>query len=275
MRCHILLLASLLALGACSIRPGTAWPPESPAKGTAVLFAPVDMGPLAHIHPDGHRSWCQDLAVRLDMFCRSADGFAGLDLPGSADPAWNTGLPAAAKPAEVVVLTRVTAVEDTSSPSAGRRFTATVEIRALGADGREAWRRVVRGDAEGPDQAKPPGPTGRTECRAGWAAATNACSGLIEWLNVRATQASAPAAAPIPGPVLAAGEVEVVIDSVPPNADVLVDGKLRGTTPATLRLRTDTEVTVRLERAGNQPWERRLAPSAGLRLAPALAPAAP
>lgn len=284
MRQILMLAAGLVLAGlatACSTRPGVAWPPAGKVKGTPVLFAPVDMGPLATIHPTGSDTWCEDLAVRLSMFCRSADGFAGRALPGSADPAWNAGLPPATKGAEVVVLTRVTALEDTSSPSAGRRYTVSIEMRALDPQGREVWRRVMRGDAEGVDLAKPPGPAGRLECRAGWAAATNACSGLTEWLNVRATMGPAAMAAATPAapvapaaPPLPAGEVELALDSVPANADVLVDGQLRGTTPCTLRLSATAAVTIRLERAGSQPWERRLTPTAGMRLAPALAPLA-
>ena len=65
--------------------------------------------------------------------------------------------------------------------------------------------------------------------------------------------------------------VDVMVDSIPPNADILIDGTFLGNTPVTVPLPV-REITVRVERQGFQPWERTLTPSSDMRIQPALEP---
>lgn len=271
-----LLLACLFAvlLTGCLWREGRAWPPAQPAAATPVVFAPLDLGPLAAIHPQARSDWALDLAARLLVATRSAEGYAAVDWPGSADAAWERGLPADAPAAGYVVLTRIIAIEDTSTPAVGPRRTATASMRVLDAQGRVAWSKRARVDSPVQDLAKLPGPEAKPESRAAWAACSATLGALGEWLAARDDRAAigvAPVAvvAPMPGP----GEVAVAVGSQPDHADVLVDGVLRGTTPCTIVLPAGASVRLRLERAGCQPWERAVLPAAGLSLAPALAPA--
>ena len=72
--------------------------------------------------------------------------------------------------------------------------------------------------------------------------------------------------APTPPPVVT---VQMIIASIPDHADVLVDGKFRGTTPLALNL-PSVPVEIRIERQGRIPWTRTLTPEVGMQLAPAL-----
>lgn len=269
---RLALLALMLISGsACSRRAENAWPATVPVNHPAIVFAPVDLGPLAADYPAGAQVWADDLAARIDLLNRNGDGFAGLGLPPSQDPAWTTGTKVPG--ANLVVLTSVTAVTDASHGTT-KATAATALMRALDSDGREVWRKSLSAEVEGLAVAKILGPEGRVEVKAGWAAVAKVASALADFVLTRSDHPSQPPAVPVV--VLAppaAGLVSIHLDSVPTNADVLIDGRLRGTTPCTVDLPSDHEVTVTLERAGALSWSRKLMPTAGLSLTPALAPA--
>ena len=275
---HALLLITVLLCSACAWRSGNAWPPAATPKGPAVVFVPVAMGPLSAVHPGGASSWADDLAARLDLLSRNADGFAAVALPASDAAVWVAHPPVATPGAALVVLTTVTKIEDTST-TLTKRTTATATMRALDASGQQVWVKTLSADIEGSDAAKVQGPAGRIEVRAGWAAVAACANALADFVVTRPDPTSVPpvvAAAPVvvlPPP--AAGLVRLRIDSIPPNADVLIDGRLRGTTPCHVDLPSGSEATIRIERAGFQPWDRTLVPSEALVLTPALAPLAP
>ena len=109
----------------------------------------------------------------------------------------------------------------------------------------------------------------KPESRATWDACSVGLKSLFTWLEARpdlvATPHRASSDAP-PGTL-----VEVVVNSLPPNADILIDGELKGTTPRTLSLPARA-LTLRLERQGHRPYSRTFTPSAGLEIAPALEP---
>jgi len=266
-----LLAVILLACSSCFQRAENAWPATVPANGPAIVFAPVDLGPLAADYPAGAQVWAEDLAGRMDLLNRNGDGFAGLGLPPSQDPAWTTGTKVPG--ANLVVLTSVTAVTDASHGTT-KATVATALMRALDSEGREVWRKSLSAEVEGVAVAKVLGPEGRVEVKAGWAAVAKVASALSDYVLTRSDHQPEPTAPVVVVAPPAAGLVRISLDSVPANADVLIDGRLRGTTPCTVDLPADREVTISLERAGSQSWSRKLMPTAGLILKPALAPAA-
>jgi hypothetical protein len=263
---------ALLTTAACSWRADNAWPASTPPRGPAIVFAPVDLGPLAADYPAGAAEWAHDLAARIDLLSRNGDGFAGLGLAPSQDPAWNGGL--AVPGASLVVLTRVTAVSDASHGTT-KATAATAEMRALDSTGREVWRKTLSAEVEGEAMTKIIGPAGRIENQAGWAAVAKVAGSLSDFIITRSDVAQEPAPRPANVAPPAAGQVRIAIASVPANADVLIDGRLRGTTPCTVDLPAGQEVTLSLERTGAQPWTRKLVPTDGLSLTPALAPLTP
>ena len=266
---RLALLALMLISGfACSQRADNAWPATVPVNHPAIVFAPVDLGPLAADYPAGAQAWAEDLAARIDLLNRNGDGFAGLGLPPSQDPAWTAGTKVPG--ADLVVVTSVTAVTDASHGTT-KATAATALMRAFDSDGREVWRKSLSAEVEGQAVAKILGPEGRVEVKAGWAAIAKVASALADYVLTRSDHAAQPPALPVIAPP-AAGLVRIHLDSVPTNADVLIDGRLRGTTPCTVDLPSDHEVTITLERAGALSWSRKLMPTAELSLTPALAP---
>jgi hypothetical protein len=272
------LIAVVALLAACS-RESNRWQPApegaapAPAAGDQriVLFAPVAVGPLAAVHPDARIDFAYDMAQRMDLLLRDHDGRVGENLPDSDHPAWRTRVAATAG-AHLVVLTEISEVERIAgSPGAtGRPGTvrAVVRMRALDVDGREVWAKKTSGGAEILQSPKLLSPSARPESLAAWDGCLTAEKALFTWLETRPDLVATPhrASQDAQGPLVA-----VTIDSRPPNADIIVDGELRGTTPRTLKL-PPRPLTIRLERQGHQPWQRSVTPSEGLELAPALEP---
>ena len=287
MRLPSLALACLV-LAACQPRDANVWHPAKPgeaiareqrgdealARRLAVAFAPVELGPLLPIWPKASVAFAFDLADRVDVLGRKADadGFAAGSLPGSDDAAWTRWPVAEASGADYVVLTSVIELKTVAGPltTQGSRIVASalVEMRVLDTHGNVVFRRRGRGDWEGTPSPKFPGPAFSPEVRVAWLAASNAVGALLEWLERRNEAVAG-------GPTPTAGRtVGIEVASDPPGADVLVDGIFRGNTPCTLTLPA-TALTLRLERRGHVPWERRLTPEAGMKVRPALDPAAP
>lgn len=285
-----LLAATLVALvlTACVPRERNTWHPvqpggapartgaspgeaAEPARGTTVVFAPIGTGPLAKVWPEAAQSFAYDLAARIDVLGRKADadGFAGVTLPASDDTAWRSWPVDGTRGASFVVLTTVVSLErkeELVNAGGGPRVTcgALVEMRALDPHGNVLFQKRGRGDWSGQTSPKFSGPDSRPESRAVWDACSNAVGALLDFLEKRNEAASAGG----PQPVVEA-LVEVMVDSDPPGADVLVDGIFRGTTPCTLRL-PSRRLPLRLELPGHQAWERVLIPEAGMRIKPPL-----
>lgn len=76
--------------------------------------------------------------------------------------------------------------------------------------------------------------------------------------------------ATLAGTASAAQTAAVAITPRPTGCDCIVDGVFRGNTPVTLDLPTGKPVTVRLEKAGHQPWERAILPGQVPTIAPEL-----
>ncbi len=72
-----------------------------------------------------------------------------------------------------------------------------------------------------------------------------------------------------------AGQLRVPISTVPPGADIEIDGNYVGATPMSVDLSTDTQHEVRLSLAGFGVWERRVKPFKGLKIQVHLIPPGP
>jgi hypothetical protein len=243
-----------------------------------VLFAPTGIGPLAAIYPAARLDFPHALADRVDLLMPGHDGRVGEVLPDSDAKRWDEGRVPATAGAHVVVLTQVVSI-DRVEGSIGignrpSRVDALVELRALDVNGVAIYRKRAVAQADVPTSPKVVSADGRPESRAAWEALDSALSDFRTFLAARNELADQPTAlSQQPGPA-AAALVPVTIDSDPPKADVMIDGRFRGTTPLTLKLPA-REITVRIERQGYAPWEKQgLVPSPDMTIQPALLPLA-
>lgn len=282
-----ILAAALLAAG-CTPRDAIVWRPvpeglhprhalhngEATERQLSVLFAPVELGPLAQLWPEARSSFAFDLADRVAVLGKSADadGYASDLLPGSADAAWTNWPVAEAKGADYVALTTILEIHTHDDPanSNGVHTTATAlaEMKVLDAHGNVVFSRKGRGDWDGYPSPKFIGPASKPAGRVAWLACSNTVGALLDWMEKR-NQAVDNGPAPTAERV-----VDVEIASDPPGADVLVDGIFRGNTPCTLKLPVHA-VVLRLERRGHEAWERKVVPDAGMKIKPVLDPAKP
>lgn len=266
MRLLLLCLALFAAVG-CASRSSNRWTGHKNSDEFTVLFAPVDTTLLATVWPDAGNQFAFDLANRVDILGKDANAWALESLPVSSDAAWTAGKVAAAEGADWIVLTRITALDLGPSPL-GPQWVAKAEMQAFDAHGKAVFLKTTHGTALKVDTPKQMSPDGKPEAIAAWGACTNAVSGLIEALRVRQELPAPVVVAPTPAPAPAV-PVIVTVTSIPDHADVLVDGKFRGTTPLALTL-TSAPVLLRIERQGFQPWQREVTPSADMQVSPAL-----
>lgn len=74
----------------------------------------------------------------------------------------------------------------------------------------------------------------------------------------------------IDGKQPAATNVDVEIAPVPDNCDIEINGVYQGSSPTRLALPEGGTVTIRLSKAGFQPWEKKVGVRSGMRIAPEL-----
>jgi hypothetical protein len=264
---HVLIccLLLLVSLGGCADREANRWRGSKTDQSFAVVFAPVDAAPLASIWPEGSVQFAYDLANRVDFLGRDANGWADETAPLSAGKAQRPIVGA-----DWTVSTTLVSLDLGPSPF-GPQFVAKIEMHVVDQTGKLVFLKTAHGTCLNETSPKLMSPETKPESRAAWAACSNGVSALIERIRLRSELPDdVPAATPAPVPVA----VQVMVSSVPDHADVLVDGKYRGSTPLALSLPT-TPVTIRIERQGHQPWSRELTPAKGMHIAPALEPVAP
>lgn len=264
MRALPLLLPILLAVG-CADREANHWKGAAKEGSFAVVFLPVETAPIDAVWKDGSQKFAFDLANKVDFLGKDADGWSSTDLPRSGTE------PEAVPGAGWTVTTRLLSLEIGPSPL-GPQWVAKAEMRAFDKDKREVFRRSAHGTHSTEGSPKLMSPEAKPEVQAAWTACANAADALMDALRVRQDLPYAPApVAPVPPPVVT---VQVTVTSIPDHADVLVDGKFRGTTPLAAGLPTKP-LLIRIERQGYQPWSRELTPEEGMQIAPALEPLAP
>lgn len=120
-------------------------------------------------------------------------------------------------------------------------------------------------DLEFRDPAQNPGGAGRERDLLD-ALVQQAADDLRRALSAR-SEAAAEAAAP-------AEALKIPIVSVPPGADIELNGLYVGTTPAEVKMEPGVQ-TLRILLQGYRPWERRIQATADLKVAPVLAPLPP
>ena len=234
-----------------------------------VLFPPVALGALASIYPDARLEFAHDMANRIDLLGKDADGRVGESLPESGSTDWDQGRVAAAGGAHLVVLTKVMELRriDGAPDVHGviDRQIAVIEVRAIDIDGRVVLNRQVKGEAPVARSGKFIGPGNEPESLATWQALSTACGLINTYLAEHQDLRSVPKQE-VPNAI---NLIDVAFDSDPSEADILIDGAFRGTTPQVLPL-PGKEVTVSIERQGYQPWTRTLTPVTGMKIQPAL-----
>jgi PEGA domain len=234
-----------------------------------VLFPPVALGALASINPNARLAFAHDMANRIDLLGKDADGRVGESLPESGSTEWDHGRVAAAGAAHLVVLTKVVELRrvDGAADVHGviDRQIAVIEVRAIDVDGRVVLSRQVKGEAPVARSGKFIGPANEPESLATWQALSTACGLINTYLAEHQDLRSVPKQE-VPNGI---NLIDVAFDSDPSKADILIDGAFRGTTPQVLPL-PGKEVTVSIERQGYQPWTRKLMPVTGMKIQPAL-----
>ncbi len=270
--CSFLVLAALTAAWTatgCSSRAALTWPGHKPDKRFAVLFAPADTTPIDAIYAQAAPTFAFDLANRINLLGQDARGWADPSLPRSGAPAWASPVPAAAD-ADWVVFTTVLSVVEGPSPL-GTQLVAQVEMRAIDKHGKTVFLKSAHGTALNETSPKLMADASKPAAQAAWSAASNASSALIDALRVRQDRfIDAPYAPAAVAPV-AVEQVVITVSSIPDHADVLVDGKFRGTTPLALTL-PNTATLIQIERQGYHAWKRELIPAKDLQIEPALQP---
>lgn len=235
-----------------------------------VLFAPLALGELAPIYPEGRLDLPNKMANYIDLLAKDADGRVGESLPESGSPAWDAGRVAAAGGAHLVVLTRVTKLSreegEADVHGATERQIAVIDLRVVDIDGRVVLSRQIKGESPVQRRAKFSGPSNEPESLATWQALSTAAGLVREYLADHADLRSVPKQE-VPNAI---NLVEVAIDSDPAKADILIDGAFRGTTPQVIPLSPTKEVTISIERQGYQPWTRKLVPVSGMKIQPGL-----
>ena len=264
----VLVIAGLVSSG-CASRAALTWPGHKPDKIFAVLFAPADTTAIDSIYPQASSSFAFDLANRINLLGKDARGWADPSLPRSGSPAWAEKVPAAAE-ADWVVFTTVLSVVEGPSPL-GTQLIANVEMRAIDHQGKTVFLKSAHGTALAEASPKLMADASKPAAQAAWTAASNACSALTEALRVRQDRfIDAPYGTPTP-PVEKIEHIVITVSSIPEHADVLVDGKFRGTTPLALTL-PNSPVLIHIERQGYRPWKRELIPAKDMQISPALEP---
>ena len=256
-----LAVVTTVTLASCANRTTDRWQPEHKGDAFAVVFVPVDTAAIDAVYPDASQQFAFDLANRVNFLGRDAHGWVATDAPrASAALAVIAG-------ADWTVTTRLLSIDLGPSPF-GPQWVAKVEMRAADRAGHEIFRKTAHGTKVDETSPKLMSPAAKPQAQATWTACGEAASALIEHLKLR-NEVPLPAVepqAPTPPPVVT---VQMIIASIPDHADVLVDGKFRGTTPLALNL-PSVPVEIRIERQGRIPWTRTLTPEVGMQLAPAL-----
>ena len=252
-----------------AVKPADVSVDQAGGNTRIVLFPPVALGALASINPNARLAFAHDMANRIDLLGKDADGRVGESLPESGSTEWDHGRVAATGGAHLVVLTKVVELRrvDGAADVHGviDRQIAVIEVRAIDVDGRVVLSRQVKGEAPVARSGKFIGPANEPESLATWQALSTACGLINTYLAEHQDLRSVPKQE-IPNGI---NLIDVAFDSDPSKADILIDGAFRGTTPQVLPL-PGKEVTVSIERQGYQPWTRKLVPVTGMKIQPAL-----
>ncbi len=289
----LLVLISLATTAGCAVgRDANRWEKRDAAATVAgttvqrpVVFAPVDVAPVAAFYPEANLDYAYAMRLDVDLRVREVKAWVGEGLPSSASDVWATSAQPAASGAYLVVTTRVLELHDVStgleSKSGIAHFESTAEMRGYQADGKLVFLKKATGGFSGQTSPKLQTSDADPRSKASWDAIRNCLATLRAYLErqqdlpdaipgaVPATAAGTVATAAPAAVVAVPAAVTVLIDSEPTGADVLVDGNLMGTTPTQLHLPAKA-LTLRLERQGYQPWERLFTPTGDLTLKPVL-----
>jgi PEGA domain len=244
---------------------------KSGQRQRIVLFAPLNLGALATIYPQATQDYAHRMAQYIDLLVSDADGRVGESLPAAGDSAWDNGRVPAAGGAHVVVLAQVSELRrfESVADSKGRNFyqVAMVDLRVVDIDGRVVLNKQIKGQVAVTSSGKFSGPMNEPESLAVWQALSTGCGLLKEYLDGNPDLRAIPKQLP----TNAINAIDVTIDSSPAQADIIVDGVFRGTTPQVIALPAK-EITITIERQGFQAWSRKVIPVAGMRIQPALQP---
>ncbi|MFW5844648.1 MAG: PEGA domain-containing protein [Planctomycetota bacterium] len=232
-----------------------------------VLFATADPGPLADEDPSLATRFPRDMTKYIHSLVDFTKARHSEILPLSGSEEWEAGPLSALGGAHVGVTTVVEAVteERTVTPPYSQ-MVATVRMPAFHVHGKEVWHKTTTGSAPNEKRPKLSNPGAQPASLAAWRAARKGVWSLSRHLqslsDVRNDLADSDDLDDL-------SLIDVTFDSIPPNADIYVDGRFRGTTPFVVPI-PDTEVEVVLRRQGYQPWSTTLRPEVNMAIKPVM-----
>jgi hypothetical protein len=268
-------LVFVLLLSGCDSRPK--WQDgqtaEEGGKGPVeriVLFAAADPGPLAAEDPELATRFPRDMTKYIHSLVDFAQARYSENIPASGDAAWQAGPVSTVSGAHLAVLTTVEAVtEERIVVPPYSQMVATVTMRAYDVLGNEFWRKTATGAYRNQPSPKLGSPGAQPSSRAAWEATRKCVLSLSRYLQdlediTRDDKTQQP-------DLDSLALIDVLFDSIPANADVVIDGTVRGTTPCVIAV-PDIEIEVQLRRQGYQTWSGTVKPEVGQQLKPALEP---
>ena len=270
-----ILSVALFALTITGCNEPRVWDPNethvTPEGKKTVLFAPITSGVLADTWPESRTVLASDMAVRIDTLVDDVEAWSGDELPGSDDPRWQQGaVLGEARGADMVFLTRVTNVVIDPPSDLNPKVEATVRVEAIDAQGKVFWFKEAVGRVANETSPKFMGPDKEPVAQAVWAGCAKALSAVKTMLDNSGMWVEPKDPTKV-GPAEPGVLVDVAINSTPPNADILVDGIFRGTTPTVVPLSVK-KIKLRIQRQGYQVWEMDVEPTSGMNINPALEP---
>jgi hypothetical protein len=270
------LVVGILILTACGQEPR--WQAANPSDGTAaggdtqdtqeekiVLFAKADPGPLAVEDPDLATRFPRDMTKYIHSLTDFVEARYSEVLPSSSSTEWSKPV-GALSGANVGVTCRIESIEEKRVVGEDK-IQALVTMEAYNVRGEKFWEKTASGRVPKTSSPKLATPGAQPNSRAAWEAARRCAYSLSKYLGSlsakdrRWTHDSKDM-----------GElplIDIAFDSIPPNADILIDGIFRGTTPAVVPV-PDKEVEVQIRRQGYQTWSTTLRPEVGMPIKPAL-----
>ncbi len=243
-------------------------------EGRLVLTAPAAMEEVIDVYEDAAGGYARQVNNILKRRIESARFMYGPTLPNAADPVWLSGPYAGAQGANLVVLVDLEKIEEVpgiNGPAGPRKdMKATILMRVLNAQGQVIWKKTHSAQVPNSESHKFRGsssPTGR----AVWNANLKCINALKDWLDAQSDTEEFGKKEPQAVAKPKATMHSVLISSDPKGADILVNGQFKGNTPIRISLPAE-ELEIKIERAGYEVWTRKLTPSEGMEVKPALNP---
>ncbi|NRA36602.1 MAG: PEGA domain-containing protein [Planctomycetes bacterium] len=277
---RFVLMLCLVILFATSCNRGVVWQNDVPgsdvnkiAESTEriIVAAPAQIDEFVKKYPSGREAFAWQVVNHLQGFVENTKFYYGAQLPPSNDAQWNTGAVSATQGAHLVVLCELMELKTVKVPGTSRNdsmLESRVQIRVLDKQGKELWRKQHSARVKNNNSPKFRNGANSTESRATWDANRQCLSALRRWLDVQSDKEMFDGKKAL---IAAPTTAKLTLDSIPSGADVLIGGKLKGTTPCVLEVGLQ-EVMVSIELSGYNAWQRTFEIEEDMVLKPTLQP---